>query len=244
MRKERDFWAVVPAAGVGRRVGGDTPKQYLRLCGRTVLDQTLGLFVANPRIRGVYLSLSRHDTWWQGSAYADHPGLVRVDGGDERAHSVLNALRAIDKVADPEDWILVHDAARPCLRQVDLDRLMDRLAEHPVGGILGTPLHDTVKRAGKSGSVMETLPREEVWRAFTPQMFHLGALRLALESAFEAGVLVTDEAAAMERMGWMPALVEGHADNIKITHPEDLELAAFYLDRQRRRDSGSMQETS
>jgi len=234
MKKGQAFWAVVPAAGVGRRMGGDTPKQYLMLCGKTVLDHTLGHFVSNPGIRGVYVSLSQHDTWWSGSRYADHPGVVRVDGGDERAQSVLNALRALDKVANSDDWVLVHDAARPCLRQRDLNLLMDRLSEHPVGGILGTPLHDTVKRVDTSGCVVETLPREEVWRAFTPQMFHLVALRLALESALDAGVLVTDEAAAMERMGRAPELVEGHADNIKITRPEDLELAAFYLDRQQR----------
>ena len=234
MIEERTFWAVVPAAGVGRRMGGDTPKQYLRLRGKTVLDRTLEHFVSNPKIRGVYVALSRHDTWWSGCGYSDHPGVTRVDGGDERAHSVLNALRALDKVGSPDDWVLVHDAARPCLRQGDLNRLMDHLSEHPVGGILGIPLHDTVKRTDTSGCVVDTLPREEVWRAFTPQMFHLGALRLALESAFKAGVLLTDEAAAMERMGRAPELVEGHADNIKITRPEDLELAAFYLDRQQR----------
>ena len=236
MKKEQAFWVVVPAAGAGRRMGGDIPKQYLMLCGKSVLDHSLEHFVSNPRIRGVYVPLSPHDAWWSKSRYSDHPGVVRVDGGDERAQSVLNALRALDKVANPDDWVLVHDAARPCLRQGDLNRLMERLSEHPVGGILGTPLHDTVKRADRSGGVIETLPREEIWRAFTPQMFHLGALRLALESAFEAGVPVTDEAAAMERIGEAPELIEGHADNIKITHPQDLELAAFYLDRQQRPD--------
>ncbi|MES9905677.1 MAG: 2-C-methyl-D-erythritol 4-phosphate cytidylyltransferase [Sedimenticola sp.] len=229
MTRDAALWAVVPAAGIGRRMGGETPKQYLKLNGRPVIEHSLALLQAYPRIERVVVALADGDSWWRETAFSDHHKVERVTGGSERCHSVLNALNTLAQVADADDWVLVHDAARPCLRRSDLDKLINQLTDHPVGGLLGIPLHDTVKRADNALQVVETLPRESLWRAFTPQMFRYSLLRSALTAALESGALVTDEASAIEFYGASPLLVEGASDNIKITRPEDLPLAAFYL---------------
>lgn len=226
---------MIPAAGVGRRMGALIPKQYLELAGRPVIDWSLGLFLDHPRISGVLVSLDPGDGYWQQTAFADHPRVRRVPGGAERCRSVLNALDLLARETDEADWVLVHDAARPCLRGGDLDRLLEALINHPVGGLLGVPVRDTMKQVGETGAVRSTVPREDLWHAFTPQMFRLGLLRRALHAALEQGRLVTDDAGAVELMGLEPVLVEGHADNIKITRPEDLLLAGFYLEQQGRR---------
>ncbi len=226
------YWAVVPAAGVGRRMGGDQPKQYLELQGRRVLDHTLQRLLDHPMIDRLYLALSADDAYWDECDYARDPRVVRVTGGKERCHSVLNALRVLQKDADADDWVLVHDAARPCLSAADLDRLTKRLAGHPVGGLLGVPVQDTLKRVSDRGEVMATVPRGDLWHAYTPQMFRFGLLYRALQQALESGELVTDDASAMEMAGHTPLMVEGHAGNIKITRPADLPLAAFYLSRE------------
>ncbi len=234
------LWAVLPAAGVGRRMGGATPKQYLDLAGRAVIDHALDLFIADPRIQGVVVALGRSDGYWESTAYAAHPKVTRAHGGAERCHSVLNALECLASRAEAADWVLVHDAARPCLRSADLDLLIETLREDPVGGLLGIPVRDTMKRAGaqdrsgKQDRVGETLDRSALWHAFTPQMFRLGPLCAALRDALTAQDLVTDDASAMERVGQAPRLVEGHADNIKITRADDLLLARFYLQQQGR----------
>jgi len=227
-------WAVVPAAGVGRRMGASVPKQYLDLAGRPVIEYCLALFLDHPRIAGVVVALDPGDGYWPQTAFAQHIDIRRVDGGRERCHSVLNVLDLLAAEANEADWVLVHDAARPCLRGGDVDRLLKVLPEHPVGGLLGVPLRDTMKQVGDGGSVLGTVPREDLWHAFTPQMFRLGLLRRALRAALDQGSLVTDEASAMELVGLAPLLVEGHADNIKITRPEDLPLARFYLQQQGR----------
>lgn len=234
------FWAVLPAAGVGRRMGSATPKQYLDLAGRTVIDHALDLFILDARIQGVVVALGPEDGYWASSVYADHPKVMRAQGGAERCHSVLNALECLAGHADPADWVLVHDAARPCLRAADLNLLIETLREDPIGGLLGIPVRDTMKRAGGreraegQDRVAETVDRSALWHAFTPQMFRLGQLRAALNDALTAQDLVTDDASAMERAGRAPRLVEGHADNIKITRADDLPLARFYLQQQGR----------
>jgi 2-C-methyl-D-erythritol 4-phosphate cytidylyltransferase len=215
-------------------MGGDIPKQYLPLNGRPVIDHTLERLVSHPAISQAVVALAQDDGWWPESAYADHADVVRVEGGAERCHSVLNALQHLSGFAADSDWVLVHDAARPCLRASDIDRLVEQLSDHPTGGLLGMPVRDTMKRADASGRIKETVCRENLWHAFTPQMFRLGPLRDALSTALEQGSLVTDEASAMELAGQAPLLVEGHPDNIKITRPEDLPLAAFYLSQQER----------
>jgi 2-C-methyl-D-erythritol 4-phosphate cytidylyltransferase len=226
------FWAVIPAAGVGRRLGSAIPKQYLDLSGRPVIDWTLAPFIDDQRISGVWVALGAEDGFWSATAYAVHPKVRRVEGGAERCHSVLNVLEALAAVADGSDWVLVHDAARPCLRPADLDRLITELATDPVGGILAVPVRDTMKGADAAGRIAATLDRAAMWHAYTPQMFRLGPLRDALRDAIAAGDLVTDDASAMERIGLAPRLIEGHADNLKITRAEDLPLARFYLDLQ------------
>ncbi len=223
------YWAVVPAAGVGRRMGGDFPKQYLQLHGRTIIEHTLDGLLAQPQLAGIYVALSPDDGWWESTSMVSHPSITRVDGGTERGHSVLHALTLLRQSADDSDWVLVHDAVRPCLRQEDLDALMTGLAEHAVGGLLGVPVQDSMKRTDNEGRVEETVPREHLWHAYTPQMFRLGLLHQALGNAMTAGLPVTDEASAMEAAGHVPVMIEGHRDNLKITRPEDLELAAFYL---------------
>ena len=228
------WWGVVPAAGVGRRVGSVIPKQYLDLGGQKVIDLTLSALVDHPRVQGVVVALDPADDHWPGTRFAGDARVQTATGGAERCHSVLNALRELALRAADTDWVLVHDAARPCLRSADLDRLMDALADEPVGGILAVPVRDTMKQAGPEGRIQATVPREALWHAYTPQAFRIGLLRRALEAALAAGHLVTDDASAVELLGLSPRLVEGHADNIKITRPEDIPLALFFLQQQGR----------
>jgi len=220
---------VVPAAGVGARMQADRPKQYLPLLGKTVIEHTLQGLLRHPRIRGIVVAISSDDGWWPEIKVETDKPLWVAAGGDERCHSVLSALQALAARADARDWVLVHDAARPCLRGTDIDELIHRCQAHPVGGLLAVPVRDTLKRADATRTVLETVDRERLWQAQTPQMFRLGELRAALQQALDAHALVTDEASAMERAGHAPLLVEGHADNLKITHPEDLLLAELFL---------------
>jgi 2-C-methyl-D-erythritol 4-phosphate cytidylyltransferase len=211
-------------------MNADRPKQYLALHGKSVLAHTLERLAAHSRIAGVAVALAADDGYWRDADVAEFKDkLFPCLGGAERCHSVLACLQRLAQLADENDWVLVHDAARPCLRTDDIDILLTSLAAHPVGGLLAVPVRDTIKRAGNSQEVLETVPREHLWQAMTPQMFRLGALRAALESALAAGKIVTDEAQAMELQGYQPKLIEGHADNIKITRPEDLKLAAIYF---------------
>jgi len=223
------LWAVVPAAGSGLRMGGEVPKQYLSLHGRTVLDHSLAAILAHPGVRRVAVAVAPGDTRWQASEHASSPRVRWVAGGAERCHSVLNALGELAAEAAADDWVLVHDAARPCLRRRDLDGLVEALREHPVGGVLGVPVRDTMKRCARDGVIPGTVDRTGLWHAYTPQMFRFGLLHEALRAALAAGELVTDEAAAVERAGHAPRMVEGGQGNIKVTRPADLPLAAFFL---------------
>ncbi|MDT8402964.1 2-C-methyl-D-erythritol 4-phosphate cytidylyltransferase [Sulfuriflexus sp.] len=226
---EQTFWVVIPAAGIGSRMQADCPKQYLDLQGKTVLEQTLAHFLHHPRIHGIVVAVAEHDTTWPTLYIDTDKPLHTVIGGSERCHSVLNALNFLEDKTRNTDWVLVHDAARPCLRRGDLDKLMITMAQHPQGGILAVPVRDTLKRVDVACIIEETVDRVSLWHALTPQMFHVGMLREALEKAIADGVLVTDEASAMEYAGYNPLVVEGYADNIKITRPEDLALARFHL---------------
>ena len=218
------FWVVIPAAGIGSRMRADRPKQYLQLAGRTILEHTLDCFLDHPRLKGLVLSLAADDPFWPALPCATDPRIQRVEGGAERADSVLaGRLRLVELGAQEGDWVLVHDAARPNLARSDLDRLLAELADDPVGGLLAVPARDTLKRIGADGRVAETVDRSLIWQAYTPQMFRFAALHRALADALVAGVAVTDEASALEWAGQAPKLVEGRADNLKITRPEDLE---------------------
>ncbi len=223
------YWAVVPAAGVGKRMRADRPKQYLMLHGKTVLEHTLERLLSHPRIEGVVVAVAAGDPYWSTLSLAD-ARLRRVEGGAERCHSVLNGLRGLAGWAGDDDWVLVHDAARPCLRHGDIDRLLDAIGGEDCGGLLGVPVSDTLKYCeGESQAVSRTVDRSGLWRALTPQMFRLAPLRAALERFSAEPGRITDEASAMELAGWRPRMVEGRADNIKITRPDDLRLAALYL---------------
>jgi len=215
-------------------MGATLPKQYLYLHGEPVLTHTIGRFMRHPLIHGVVVVLSAGDTHFPTLRLSDDKMLLTGVGGAERCHSVLNGLRLLTSRAHDDDWVLVHDAARPCVRVEDISLLIERLRDHPVGGLLGLPVADTMKRADAAGNVLETVPRDGLWRALTPQMFRLGLLRDALERALDNGLLVTDEAQAMEAAGQVPCMVEGHADNIKITRPQDFVLAQLYLQQQER----------
>jgi len=222
-------WAVVPAAGLGQRMGATRPKQYLPLLGKPVIEHSLTRLLGHPRVRGVVVALSQGDPYWGQIAPRSRKPVMTAVGGPERCHSVVNALQTLRPHADPEDWVLVHDAARPCVTTGDLDRLVDRVNEDPIGGILATPVRDTMKRADGAGRIEASVERSSLWHALTPQMFRLEILLRALQAALRSGQAVTDEASSLERQGHKPLLVEGRADNIKITRAEDLALAAFLL---------------
>ena len=222
-------WGIVPAAGRGLRMGSDLPKQYLLLGRRTVLDHSIAALLAHAAVRAVVVAVAPGDERWRGSQHAGDPRVRWVEGGAERCHSVLNALDTLSVDAGAGDWVLVHDAARPCLRAADVGRLIAGLAGHPVGGVLGSPARDTMKRCGADGTVTGTVERQGLWHAYTPQMFRYAPLRAALRDAIGAGLLLTDESAAVERAGLAPRLVEGSSHNIKVTRPEDLPLAEFLL---------------
>lgn len=222
-------WALIVAAGAGRRMGTATAKQYLPLAGKTVLEHALSPFLAHASIDGIMLVLAADDNQWQALAVDSSKPLLTTTGGAERVDSVLAGLQALNEHADIVDWILVHDAARPCLSVAMLDQLFDELADDTVGGLLAVPARDTLKRANE-GRVAETLDRSLIWQAQTPQMFRLGLLREALMASQANPAQITDEAMAMELAGHHPRLVPGSGRNIKITTPEDLPLAEFILE--------------
>ncbi|WP_460416536.1 2-C-methyl-D-erythritol 4-phosphate cytidylyltransferase [Pseudomonas sp. microsymbiont 2] len=218
------FWAVIPAAGVGARMAADRPKQYLQLGGQTILEHSLDCFLDHPTLKGVVVSIAEDDPYWPGLRCASDARIRCAPGGRERADSVLNALLLLHaQGASDDDWVLVHDAARPNLARSDLDKLLSALAEDPVGGLLAVPARDTLKRADGEGRVTATVDRSTVWQAYTPQMFRLGMLHRALAECLVSDVAVTDESSAIEWAGYAPRLVEGRGDNIKVTRPEDLE---------------------
>ncbi len=224
-------WAVVPAAGRGVRFGGEVPKQYLAVAGEPLLAHTLRALFAHPAIEAAVVSLAVGDAHWPGwNSFEGRPVLV-CSGGESRADSVLAGLSALPDSVRADDFVLVHDAARPNLALADLDALLERGRDDPVGAILAAPVRDTLKRAGDDGGIDRTEPRERLWRALTPQLFRRLQLTRALEAARESGAAVTDEAMAMERQGHRPLLVEGADDNLKITTPGDLAWFEYALTR-------------
>lgn len=227
------YWVIIPAAGVGSRMRADRPKQYLRVAGKTVLEHSLRCFRDVPDLAGIVLALSPGDPYWQDLQLSGRYDIRCVEGGAERCHSVMNALNAIWDLAQESDWVLVHDAARPCVRSEDLEKLIMETVAQNTGGILATPVRDTMKRS-RDGHIVETVDRQNLWHALTPQMFPFELLYSALQQALQDGFLVTDEASAVEHAGKPVMVVEGHSDNIKITHPEDLALAEFFLRQQGR----------
>jgi len=222
------LWLIVPAAGRGKRMQADRPKQYLSLQGKSVLARTLErLHQAFPDAV-LRLCLDPDDDYFD-PRDVPFEDWRRVGGGDERADTVARALATLEEQAAEDDWVLVHDAARPCVRIEDLQALRAALEEEAIGALLATPAADTMKRADERGRVSHTEPRDGLWHALTPQVFRFGLLRQALDAALATGMTVTDEASAIEGMGLAPRLVAGSRDNLKITHPEDLAMAARIL---------------
>ena len=220
-------FAIVPAAGSGSRFGAEKPKQYLDLLGRPLIFHTLAALAACPDIERVWVVLAPDDPWWSRydwSALGPKLETLRC-GGATRAASVTNGLQAAAMVASDDDWVLVHDAARPCLSAAMLDALLAELADDPVGGILAVPVADTLKRADGEQRVAATEPRDGLWQAQTPQMFRYGLLEKALKNEMS----VTDEAGAIEALGLKPRLVRADSTNLKVTYPADLALAAMIL---------------
>ncbi|WP_407083574.1 2-C-methyl-D-erythritol 4-phosphate cytidylyltransferase [Photobacterium leiognathi] len=221
--------AVVPAAGVGSRMAADRPKQYLTIAGKTILEHSVERLLSLPEIQHVVIAVSKTDPYFPTLPLANDPRITVVDGGAERVDSVFSGLAAIN---DDSAWVMVHDAARPCVRLDDLRQLMVAALQSEYGAILATPVRDTMKRAkvNEQGNVIDhTVDREQLWHALTPQMFRAGQLREALTTALAQDAVITDEASALEFCGYSPVLVKGRADNLKVTQPEDLALAEFYL---------------
>ena len=237
MNKAGDkVWVVIPAAGVGKRMQTDTPKQYLKINDKTVLEHTLGCFIQHPDIAGIVVALHPEDPYWKSLTLADSlppdMPLYTVEGGHERSDSVMQALDYLLMVEQAAEttWVMVHDAARPLLSYDDIDKLLAIRGTDEVGGLLASPVRDTMKRAlPESARVEKTESRDYLWHALTPQLFRLGELSSALKLCFEKGIAVTDEASAMEAMGKHPLLVEGSSSNIKITQPADFKLASLML---------------
>ncbi|UPG88663.1 2-C-methyl-D-erythritol 4-phosphate cytidylyltransferase [Luteibacter aegosomaticola] len=226
------LWCVIPAAGKGVRAGGDRPKQYQHVAGRPLLDHTLERLAAHPLIAGLMVVIAADDTHFAAVDHVLGKPLLTAVGGSERSYSVLAGVDALPASVASDAFVLVHDAARPCVRADDITRLIT-LAGTGEGGLLGAPLRDTLKRADDSGHSLATEPRDGRWRAFTPQMFRRAGLARALRLAADAGIVVSDEAMAIERAGGKPLLVEGSEDNIKVTTPADFALAEFLLGRTR-----------
>jgi len=218
--------AVLPAAGIGSRMQAECPKQYLTIGHQTILEHAIHALLRHPRITQVIVAISPEDQLFKTLPIASDPRVLVTEGGQQRADSVLAGLQ----LAGNAHWVLVHDAARPCLHPDDLERLLAITVHSKVGGILAAPVRDTMKRAQVGQNVIShTVERQDLWHALTPQLFPLELLKLCLQRALDEGATVTDEASALEHCGYHPLLVAGRADNIKVTRPEDLALAAFYL---------------
>lgn len=218
--------AIVPAACTGTRMQSVCPKQYLFIDDKRVIEYTLSTLLAHPRIKKIVVVLHPNDTIFDSLPLAQDQRITTVIGGETRAHSVMAGLHAINDF----DWVLVHDAARPCLRLSDLDKLIEQVAASDQGGILATPVRDTMKQSCvDNDQISHTIDRRYLWHALTPQMFPYKLLTNCLQQAISEQAIVTDEASALEFCGYHPHLISGHADNIKITQPEDLVLATYYL---------------
>nr|WP_211368455.1 2-C-methyl-D-erythritol 4-phosphate cytidylyltransferase [Pseudoxanthomonas gei] len=229
----RGIWAIVPAAGRGTRFGGELPKQYLQVAGQPLVAHALAALLAHPAVDGAMVAIADNDVDWPGwTSFAGKPVLTCA-GGATRAQSVLAALHALPEEVRADDFVLVHDAARPNLGQEDLQQLLERGRNDPVGAILAAPVRDTLKRAGDDGGIDGTEPRQRLWRALTPQLFRRLQLSRALEEAGRSGVEATDESMAMELQGLRPLLIEGSEENFKVTTPADLARFEFILSQHR-----------
>lgn len=225
------YWAILPAGGVGLRMQSQVPKQYLSLLGKSVLEHSIETLLSYPLIQKIVVVVSETDTFWP--TLRDKFSQDRVlsaTGGEWRHQSVYRGLQVLASIAASDDWVLVHDAVRPCLKQADVDRLIQTVGDHPCGGLLGIKVQDTLKTVDSQGRVQGTIDRSGVWYAQTPQMFRMNKLSYALERVIQEQHTITDEAGALQIIGEYPLMVEGNVQNIKITYPEDLLLAGKLLE--------------
>ncbi len=231
---KQQFVVIVPAAGVGKRMLTNCPKQYLTINDSSILTHTVLRLLSHSKISKVILALGEHDQYFAESKLAQNKNIIRVTGGKERVDSVLNGLLAVDEEQNP--WVLVHDAARPCVSHLDIDRLIAQCISNDCGGLLATSVRDTMKRGFVMGDnlirVDKTVERKQLWHALTPQMYKTTELLAAIKQAQSLGIDITDESSAIEHAGLASCLVNGSSENIKITHPDDLALAEFYLNKQ------------
>jgi len=230
------LWVVLPAAGVGKRMKVNHPKQYLKIQKKTVIELSISRFLSHSKVAGIVVVISKGDEYWEDVKQNFERNGIKLhiaEGGKERCHSVLNGLRYLKNIANEMDWVMVHDAARPCLHKDDIQQLIDKLWFHSTGGLLGLPVADTLKFSGDNMRVKKTVDRSGLWRALTPQMFRYQKLLDSLESVIHQPEKITDEASAMELSGYEPVMVEGRWDNIKITHPQDLTQAKIILEAQK-----------
>ncbi len=221
------LWVVLPAAGSGSRMKNTVPKQYLKINGTAIIEHTINVFLGNHEVQAIMVCVPPGDQRFSETKSSKNARVLTTQGGVSRAQSVLNGLNELD--AAEHDWVLVHDAARPCLSAELLNHLIDTLRYDDVGGILAIAVRDTLKQASQDKRIESTLDRSTIWQAQTPQMFRYGLLKTALVKAIDQGLDITDEASSLELSGYAPAIVEGDSRNIKVTTAEDLDLAEFLL---------------
>ncbi len=226
MKERINYFAIIPAAGVGSRMQLGFPKQYIAINGKKILEYTLTTLLSYPKFKKCVVVINKKDTHWPNLQF-NSLHLLTAWGGKTRCHSVFNGLLALKNIAKKNDWVVIHDAVRPLLHENDIDNLINHLGDHPVGGLLGHSIKNTVKYIDKQR--FETLDRKKIWVAVTPQMFRYHWLVKALELAIKKNKCITDEANAIELMGQQPKIIEGRADNIKVTTKEDLNLIHYFL---------------
>ncbi len=229
LANNKKIWAVVPSAGTGQRMRQSIPKQYLELNGRAVIEHTMAVLLSESRISKIIVCVAKDDKFWEHLDCSKDPRVETTIGGATRAESVLNGINQLNDTEDERDWVLVHDAARPCLSTALLGSFIDQLQKDKVGGILAVPSKDTVKQAANNerNEIESTLERERIWYAQTPQMFRFDLLKKALNYGVERRLNITDESSAIEMAGYRPKLIAGDVRNLKVTTPEDLEIASL-----------------
>ena len=233
---DQQAWLVIPAAGMGQRMQTCVPKQYLKVCGKTILEHTLSVFDQFPNFKQIVLVISPSDIYWKKLHIKTNTKLSTTKGGQQRFDSVLNGLTSIKDQAQDDDWVFVHDAARPCVSVDDITSLFEQLAENTVGGLLAKPVSDTLKLVNAENNCEKTIDRSNLWHALTPQVFRFKLLFDALTKAKSYAHKITDEASAVELYGASPKIVQGEASNIKVTMPDDLAMVEMIL-RQRQKET-------
>jgi 2-C-methyl-D-erythritol 4-phosphate cytidylyltransferase len=231
MNSEKKLWVIIPAAGIGQRFNGSVPKQYERVNDQPLLSYTLKTFLNYEKTHRVVVAINENDNEWSSLVQSDYSKVSSVDGGDTRMHSVYNALQSLQTEVKEDDWICVHDAARPGLTLSALEAMMAKISSHSVGGVMGLPVVDTLKKVTPTQEIKATIDRTSLWRAQTPQIFRYAILQQALDHAINQGVLVTDESSAVEALGYSPLMILGDERNAKITVREDLELFRYWVNQ-------------